>query len=450
MKKDVTKKSELAVNQPPKTPKNEMMPAEAAIIQQSVGREIPMIPEIDKAYRYRLSLLGKIHLGYLAVSQSGKEYPKAAEYFVLPDKLATDTKFQAALVNCGNEDPTKPTMLPIILPCNVIAGNFSSSADRYGASRGLICRSYDGVTCRIVDQTTGELREKPCGMRSGACKYYASGECRWIHRLRFMLPDAEGFGVWQIDTTSDNNRANLLTEMTQIKSMLNGRLAGIDLLLTLEPREFSITINDKPAKVTCHLLHIRSNQRLRELVKGFEPRIAAVDSSEIEEFDTSIDDLPTVMVDDDDDEPELAPEPEPEQTPRPTPAPNPNPENDNIPVAATYAQLAKLRSIFDLMELDSSEITQLVGIPLGMLNKTDASKLIDKLVDSDDRRHALVGMTKELADDKQLTNPQIKALIREVSNQECDMIKDLDLKQLVKLLDKIRNFDEKTSHKLLD
>ena len=262
-----------------------------------VGSEIPIIPEVDQSFRYRLPRQGKIHLGVKAITKSGKEYPKATDYFVLPDQLRSDEGFKKALEALG-ESADEPRQLPIMLPCDAIAGNLQSSCDYYGSTRGLVCRTFDGVTCKYVDQQTGELKEQPCKMRSG-CEHYARGDCHWIHRLRFVIPDAAGVGVWQIDTTSPNNRANLLTEMAQIKGLMGGRLAGIDLLLTLEPREFTVPVKDKggirQVKTVCHLLHIRSRQTLREL-RNTAVTQPSFDSAELEDFDLSPNDIPVVEV----------------------------------------------------------------------------------------------------------------------------------------------------------
>jgi len=263
-----------------------------------VGSEIAIIPEVDQSFRYRLPRQGKIHLGVKVVSKSGKDYPKATDYFVLPDQLKSDEGFKKALEALG-ESVDAPRQLPIMLPCDAIAGNLQSSSDYYGSSRGLICRSLDGITCRYVDATTGELKETPCSMRSG-CEHYEKGDCHWIHRLRFVLPDAAGVGVWQVDTTSPNNRANLLTEMAQIKGLMGGRLAAIDLLLTLEPREFVVPVKDKggfrQVKTVCYLLHIRSRQTLRELRNAALTQ-PSFDSAELEDFDLSPNDIPVVEED---------------------------------------------------------------------------------------------------------------------------------------------------------
>jgi hypothetical protein len=269
--------------------------AEQNIVQRGVAEEVPMIDGLDAEYRYRLPRIGKLHLGVKVRSQGGSEYPKATDYFVLPDELLKDEGFRAILEALG-ENPDKPRKLPIQLPCNALMGNLRSSCDLYGSSRGLLCRTFDGLTCGKVDTTTGEIIQEACKMP--ACGEFDKGGCHWIHRLRIILPDAPGVGVWQVDTTSPNNRANLLTEMRSIKQMCGG-LGGVDLYLTLESQDFQIPMQSKNGgkvevrKTTAWLLHIRSPLSLRKLTEEAKDA-RAYDSTEVEDFDLTLDDQPVV------------------------------------------------------------------------------------------------------------------------------------------------------------
>ena len=266
-------------------------------VMAQVASEVAMIPAVDKEFRYRLPRLGKVHLGVKTKNTSGKEYPKATEYFVLPDDLKSDPDLRTALEGLG-ENPDQPTRIPIMLPCNGLADNLRTSCDLYGSSRGLVCRTFDMASCRRVNPTTGELVECPC--EGETCKPYTKGDCHWIHRLRVIIPDAAGIGVWQIDTTSPNNRAQLLSEMKQIKFMLGGRLAGVDLLLTLKPREFQIPMKGRDGKIEirktiAYLMHIESPMNLRNLQVAAKEAVAYEDT-EVAEFDDRIDDAPVVVV----------------------------------------------------------------------------------------------------------------------------------------------------------
>jgi len=280
----------------------------AAIMQGLQQRGVALLPGIDQGFRFRLPVLGKVRLGIKVQWQRRDpktrqpmvnpadgtpvmtDSPKATEYFVLPPELLAAEKFMAKVAEM-NPDPTKPTQLPIWLPCNQIPGNLSRSLDLYGSSKGLLCRSYDGFTCNRVDEQTGEWIEQACALHNG-CPHVAKKYCRWIHRLRFQLPHAPGIGVWQIDTPSPNNWANLNCEMAG----LGARMAGIDLVLTFEPREFQITIRDnktnedKLTKQTKYLLHIRSELNAYERRDAAKVADQAYEPETIE-WDESHDDL---------------------------------------------------------------------------------------------------------------------------------------------------------------
>jgi hypothetical protein len=174
--------------------------------------------------------------------------------------------------------------------------NMRSSLDLYGKNRGLKCRSFDGIVRQCVNESTGEMIDGKCP--NAECPQFKSGDCQLISRLRFFLPDAQGVGVWQIDSRSKNNRANLACEMGTIRSAC-GQLAGIDLLLTLEPEEKVITLpgkgNNAPSqqKVIVFLLHLRTDLTLRELKVAAEAakRNVTWTTSDVEEVDTSYDDV---------------------------------------------------------------------------------------------------------------------------------------------------------------
>jgi hypothetical protein len=245
----------------------------------------------ENRFRIHFPREGKIHLG--VPTESGA--PTATNYFVLPEKLLKDQPFREALQELG-EDPDKPTRLPVWLPSNKIADNMDSSYNRYSKSHRLVCGSGDGITAHCRDEQTGEASEKPCLNKE--CPFVVSGACVVIHRLRVMLPDASGIGIWQIDTKSPNNRAALACEMTNMLGMTGGRLAGIDQLLVLAPEERLVTFNDRQGKTVqsirpVNLLHLQSGYRLRDLKRAAAEASAVVDwdMSEVEDVTTEYDEV---------------------------------------------------------------------------------------------------------------------------------------------------------------
>jgi hypothetical protein len=325
--------------------------AESATVMSVAAREVPMIPGVDQPYRYRLPRLGKVHLGVKVQAQSGKEFPRATDFFVLPEELLQNEEFMTALAE-RNPDPAKPRILPVQLPCNAVSGNIGTSCDLYGSSRGLVCRSYDGVTARKVNEQTGEITEVECKQKAGTNGCCPG--CAWVHRVRVMLPDAPGIGYWQIDSRSPNNRTNLIVEMMTIKGSLGGRLGGVDLLLTLEQAEFQVPIRQangttKVQKTTPWLLHLRSPLSKRQLAAAAEGA-TAYDDAEVEQFTDSLDDAPV-------EEEAAAPEPVEEEAPpmegevlppevEPEPEPTPPPAETPGEPQVTAKQAKYLSDLF--------------------------------------------------------------------------------------------------------
>jgi hypothetical protein len=294
---------------------------ESAGFAASVLRETGTIAGVDDTnqHRYRFPRLGKIHLGIkkplmkkqpdgtlVPVMRNGPkgqepvEYPSATDYFVLPDVLLQDVKFMDALSKC-NADPKLPRCLPVRMITHNILDNMRSSLDFYGATHGLKCRSYDGLTTQCVDEKSGEMVTKPC--TNVKCEHYLRGECHVISRLRFFLPDAKGVGVYQLDTCSPNNRANLPCEMQTIRAATGNKLAGIDLQLVLEAEQKIITEkkkgvvqlddhgNAKKLPTTVWLLHLRTDLNLRELIDAAEHVTIDYQVDDVEDADTAYDEV---------------------------------------------------------------------------------------------------------------------------------------------------------------
>ena len=220
--------------------------------------------------RRRMPRVGKIHLGEKRMNQSGREYPVATEYFVVPPEVA-------AVVG------DQPTELSIIFPSDDPEAVLPTYLKAYSNARGLVCRG-DGETARRlvdadaahVDPDTGEMalpianrdtaraewhESIPCPGQ--ACTYYTGdGQvklCREVMSLMFVLADVPGLGVWQLDTGSYHGILNLHSAFEFAKAAF-GSVIGVPFTLALEPMEVS------PAgrKKTVRVLHLRSNRTLRD------------------------------------------------------------------------------------------------------------------------------------------------------------------------------------------
>jgi hypothetical protein len=233
--------------------------------RQQIGAEIALRETGDEEYRFQLRKLGNIHLGVkvhgTGARANGQNYeydrPVATEYFVMPDKLREDKRFRAKLDEMG-EDPDKPKQLPIMLLSNDLKAAMVTSCDLYGQNGKLKCRKTEGNGCVRLNETSFEYEPAEC-VQTDACK-----GCAWYHRFRFAIIYAGGLGYWQIVTKSDNNHAALLMEIATLRNARRGRVAGVELLLSLtNEREFHVPMKQNGKIIlgttSPYLLHIESS-----------------------------------------------------------------------------------------------------------------------------------------------------------------------------------------------
>lgn len=230
----------------------------------------------------RVPRLGKIHLGVKVTNDKGIEYPKAVDYFVCPPEV---------IAVYG----VKPTTLDVVFPSDDTERIAPAYYKAYGRSRGLIAKG-DGVTRRHlvrVDEESGEITEDlarrdakkvawvegPCLGR--ACPYYEKRECKEVMSLQFLLPRVPGLGVYQIDTSSYNSIVDILSTIDLVRALV-GRISGVPLQLTLEPREVT---PEGQKKKTVHTLHLRRpDKTILELGRASQgPMYALLEPPEEEE-----------------------------------------------------------------------------------------------------------------------------------------------------------------------
>lgn len=216
----------------------------------------------------RLPRLGKIKLGL--PPGPGKPYPSKTDYFVCPPQVI---EIYGAM----------PTALPVVLPFNDINRQLTADLKQYGSERGRICVG-DGKEAMRVHPQTGELRSIICKYKE--CPDYRAKKCQEKVTLIFLLPQVPGVGVWWIETTSLPTYWSLRAEMQLIQRVMHGRLAGVPLILTLEPEErIYRTEPDSSGKVarrktTVYSPHLRSQMTFEQLIS--QPSLPAPDSAWVE------------------------------------------------------------------------------------------------------------------------------------------------------------------------
>lgn len=202
--------------------------------------------------RQRLPRLGKIKTGYVVERENGPSYPKATNYFVVPETVQA--------VHGAEPKVLEPVIFPIEsedLLTNIYYRLWSNS-------RGLICRGDGETADRLVDadvlrtdgepqpanretQTTARVDVNcPCPLLD------KKNGCAPMMMLQFMLPSVPGIGIWQIDTRSYNSIHNVLGSIRAIKAVA-GRISMMPLRLSLVPKEVT---PEGGRKKTVHVLEL--------------------------------------------------------------------------------------------------------------------------------------------------------------------------------------------------
>lgn len=213
----------------------------------------------------RFPRAGKIHLGIKTTNDKGKEFPKAVDYFVLPED-------RPDLKELFGE---KPRELTIMFPTDDLEIVAPQYFKRYGSGTGLVCKG-DGVTASMVNQETGEFEEITCpGLE---CDWFEPKKhCRHVMNLQFLLPDFISDGVWQLDTTSFFSIVNFNGSWDFIRTLTGGKIAMIPLLLRVVPKECS----PGGKKKIVHVLELKLAQRyslneLQAITAGTPAPVAAL------------------------------------------------------------------------------------------------------------------------------------------------------------------------------
>jgi len=207
----------------------------------------------------RMPRLGKIRLGIKVEEPQKKPYPRATDYFVVPEIIK---QYIGA----------KPTKLNIMFPVEDHCEFAIQWLRCYSFTQGLICKG-NGMMCRRkVDTTTGDFAshttqewvwqdDLPCAPNICPMYYSETPQCRRVMNLLFLMPDVPGFGVWQLDTTSFYSIVNINSSLDLIQQLC-GRISFIPLTLSLEPQ-----LVEPPGikRKTVHILQIRSDVKLAEI-----------------------------------------------------------------------------------------------------------------------------------------------------------------------------------------
>jgi len=243
----------------------------------------------------RLPRLGKIHIGIKKTKVvEGREvtFPSAVDYFVFP----VENPLHDELVRIFGE---KPRELRILIPVEEEERWCSQYYRAYSQTRGLICKGDGDTALRMVDAHTGALVEhdtteivlKEVRCLGRDCPDYERS-CREIMNLQFLLPEIPGLGIWQIDTSSINSIRNINSAADLVRRVY-GRVSMIPLILAIEPREVQ---DGEGRKRTVHVLNLRTNRTLLEMMETVAKPTPEMISTKDTELPVPDDETPEMVI----------------------------------------------------------------------------------------------------------------------------------------------------------
>jgi hypothetical protein len=201
--------------------------------------------------------LGKIRLGVKIEGQGKSPYPKATDFFVCPPEVQ-------------DVFGEKPKELQIMFPTEEPEQFAQQWLRAYSLTQGLVCIGDGAISKRKIDLATGGIaghETKDWEWRNGLpcdpqdCPEYIRKRCRRVMNLQFLIPQVEGLGVWQIDTSSFYSIVNINSMIKLVKNLC-GRVSFIPLTLCLGPIEVT---PPGMTKKTVHVMHINQDIKLAEL-----------------------------------------------------------------------------------------------------------------------------------------------------------------------------------------
>jgi len=200
---------------------------------------------------------GLIERGKIKIGRKGKEKTSAqGNKFQVPEKL------DHFLVTTTEKDDTnnyvrdeeihkvlgeKPTRIPVRLLYDAIDLNFQC---RYACFRGTTAWCVGDGECatRMTAQKTTE--EVPCPCERIKPDYKESDKCKVNGVLSVIIDGVAGVGgVWKFRTTGWNSTVGILSSLALIKRISGGPLAGLPLMMTLNPKTTINPQNKKAVKV---------------------------------------------------------------------------------------------------------------------------------------------------------------------------------------------------------
>jgi hypothetical protein len=211
---------------------------------------------------------GKIKIGMKGASttsQKGNSFrpPQKLDHFLVTttaktadDDFEEDTEIMVIL-----GDSCKA--IPVVLLYDEPSLNFMTSLAYYDSAK-CQCRGNGEVAIK-ADGTQVECNPE-------TCKFAKDKKCKPNGILSVVLQDAPRVGgVWKFRTTGWNSIRNLMSSIEFIHGLTGGRLAGLPLMLTLQPK--STIIPGTKTKTTIYMVNLEFRGTMGELIERATTRL---------------------------------------------------------------------------------------------------------------------------------------------------------------------------------
>ncbi len=242
-----------------------------------------------------LPRIGKIRLGIKKKHSNGNEYPAKTDYFVCPPEVR----------EVYGEFPKELTIVLPTMDLDVIAPTWYKA---YQQTRDWVCkgdgeranrkmnpervdRMGNGVWGPLPHRDDRSIQLYPNVVcRGRECPDYHSdsnprGACSEVMNLQFLMPDVDGYGVWQIDTGSFHSITGFYDSVAYLN--LFGNFAGVPLTLALEPKD----VTPFGKKITVYVLKLKMQGKLDNLLEAAKSPMWALGEGVVPEPDEERDEM---------------------------------------------------------------------------------------------------------------------------------------------------------------
>lgn len=229
---------------------------------------VPFTPGI-KGIVPQLCECGKIKIGMkgeMTESKRGNNFrpPQKLDHFLVTTMQKTDdddfVEDEVIMKKLGSDCKEIPVMLIYDDP-NL---NFMTSLAYYDSAK-CKCRGNGEVAIK-ADGT-----QIPCDPEN--CEYAQQKKCKPNGVLSVVLQDAPRVGgVWKFRTTGWNSIRNLMSSIEFIHGLTGGRLAGLPMMLTLQPK--TTVIPGSNTRTTIYMVNIEFRGTMGELLNKAATRLA--------------------------------------------------------------------------------------------------------------------------------------------------------------------------------